>query len=81
MESLADEELAGPGKYLVGHPVAYAASLVGASWAAAIFATRAGHSRGAKRIGWAALAVLELAIFLGILSLRRSQAPLADRSR
>jgi len=62
--------LDGPGRYFAEHPVAWALSLAGASAAVSIFATRAAFARGPRRLGWIALFVLEVAIFIGIVVVR-----------
>lgn len=64
-------ELQGPPRYLSEHPAALALALSGAGTAAGVFATRAARTSGAKRFGWALLTLLQFAIFIGILSLRR----------
>jgi len=64
-------ELRGPVGYLAEHSTARALSLSGAGTAAGVFATRALRSRGARRVGWALLAVLQVVIFVGILNVRR----------
>jgi hypothetical protein len=61
----------GPGGIFAAHPALYALALGGAAWAAAAMAARAARARGARRIGWAALAVLEAAIVVGIMREKR----------
>ena len=63
-------DLQGPPRYLADHPAVWALSLAGASGAAAAFVVRAARARRLRRCGWAALALLELGIAAGILSLR-----------
>ncbi len=63
-------DLKGPPRYLAEHPAVWALSLAGAAGAAAALAARSARARGPRRCGWAALALLELAIALGILRLR-----------
>ena len=63
-------DLKGPPRYLAGHPVVWALSLAGAAGAAAAMAVRTTRTYGLRRCGWAALALLELGIALGILRLR-----------
>jgi hypothetical protein len=67
---MAARDLQGPPRYLAEHPVAWVLSLAGAIAAAAAITRRAVRAHGPRRCGWAALALLELGIALGILRLR-----------
>lgn len=74
---MSSRELHGPPRFLAEHPGARFIAALGAGFAALVFARRAACSRGARRFGWSALAVLELVIVAGILGLhsdRRSGA-------
>jgi hypothetical protein len=66
-----EHRVQGPAEFLVDHPSLYALSLLGAAGATAALAARAARADGLRRLGWSALAVLELGITLGILDLRR----------
>jgi len=57
----------GPGEFFAHNTCAYVLSLVGASAAVSLFTARAATARGLKRLGWALLAALEAAIFIGIV--------------
>jgi len=67
----------GPGRYFVEHPALYRASLAGSGGTALYAAWRAGRAVGARRVPWAALAVLEGAIAAGIRHARASELPSA----
>jgi len=59
---------AGPVHYLSQHPLLAALSVAGASSAAGVFIARAAHTESsAGRVGWSALALLEVAIAGGIV--------------
>ncbi len=61
----------GPGDFFASHPALYTLSVVGAAVAGAAMAARAIRGRGLARLGWAALAVLEVGIVTGIVSAKR----------
>jgi hypothetical protein len=61
----------GPVRYLAEHPALHALSLLGAAGAAGAFALRAARATGTRRLGWAALAALELGVVAGILAVPR----------
>lgn len=63
-------DLRGPPQYLAEHPAVWALSLAGAAGAAVAMAVRANRARGLRRSAWAALALLELGIAIGVLRLR-----------
>jgi hypothetical protein len=64
----------GPARFFSDHPVLHAVSLSGAGSATVLFALRAARSRGARRLGWSALALLEFAIVVGMGTLERKRA-------
>lgn len=53
-----------PGAFFARHPIAYRVSLAAAGGAAVTFAAKAMRGEGHRRLGWAALSVLE-AVQLG----------------
>jgi hypothetical protein len=64
----------GPVEFLADHRSARLASLAGAGFATVAMARRSNRARGLARMGWAALAMLEGLIFLGVfLSTRRKR--------
>jgi hypothetical protein len=62
----------GPGRYFADHRVAYGLSLAGAAGTAGYAAVRALRATGTKRVPWTALAVLEGAITVGVVGVRRA---------
>jgi hypothetical protein len=62
----------GPGRLFASHPAAYWLSLAGSSSASAYALVRLGSPRGDRRPLWAAMAVLEAAITVGIVRTRSS---------
>lgn len=64
-----DAQLApvGPGRFFANHPVVYRLSLAGSSGASAYALMRVGSPRGDRRPLWAAMALLEAGITVGII--------------
>lgn len=62
----------GPGRFFADHPVVYGLSLAGSTGTAAYAAVRALGATDARRVSWAALALLEAAITAGIMKARNS---------
>jgi hypothetical protein len=60
----------GPGRFFATHPALYRLSLAGSSGAATYALMRFGSPRGDRRRLWAAMAVLEAAITVGIVRAR-----------
>jgi hypothetical protein len=69
VRAVSSRELQGPPRFVAEHPGIRFMSALGAGLAALLFARRAVRSRRERRFGWSALAVLELVIVAGILSL------------
>lgn len=63
---------AGPGRFFAGHPTAFRLSLAGSSGASAYALIRARSPRSTRRLPWAAMALLEAAITVGIVRARNS---------
>ena len=62
----------GPGRFFANHAAVYRLSLAGSSGASAYALMRVGSPGGDRRPLWAALAVLEAGIAVGIVRARNS---------
>lgn len=62
----------GPGRFFANHPAVYRLSLAGSSGASAYALMRVGSPGGDRRPLWAAMAVLEAGIAVGIIRARNS---------
>jgi hypothetical protein len=62
----------GPGRFFANHPAVYRLSLAGSGGASAYALMRVGSPRGDRRPLWAAMAVLEAGITVGIIRARNS---------
>ena len=60
----------GPGEFFAEHPGLYAAALAGAAGAGVAFAARALRASGQRRLGWSALAALQVVQVAGIVKAR-----------
>lgn len=71
---VVDAQLAavGPGRLFADHPAVYRLSLAGSSGATAYALMRVRSPRGDRRPLWAAMAVLEAGITVGLIRARNS---------
>lgn len=68
----------GPGRFFADHPAVYRLSLAGSIGASVHALMRAGSPRGDRRPLWAAIAVLEAGITVGIIRARNSAVIAAE---
>jgi hypothetical protein len=68
----------GPGPFFVNRPAVYRLSLAGSVGASAYALMRAGSPRSRRRPLWAAMAVLEAGISVGVIRARNSAVMPAD---
>lgn len=64
----------GPARFFRDHPVLYGLSVSAAAGAAVAMELRSARSRGAAKLGWGLLSLLEWGIVVGLLTLPR-EAP------
>jgi hypothetical protein len=60
----------GPGEFFAEHPGLYAAALAGAAGAGVALAAKALRASGPRRLGWSALAALQVVQVAGIVKAR-----------
>jgi hypothetical protein len=68
----------GPGRFFANHPAVYRLSLAASSGASVYALMRVGSPGGDRRSLWAAMAVLEAGITVGIIRARNSAVIAAD---
>ena len=62
----------GPGRFFADHPAVYWLSLAGSGGASAYALMRVGSPRGGRRLLWAAMAVMETGISVGMIRARNT---------
>jgi hypothetical protein len=62
----------GPGRFFAQHPAVYWLSLAGSSGASVCALMRLGSPRGGRRLPWAAMAVVEAGITVGMIRAKNS---------